>query len=166
MGARVAPRARARQSWGRALTDVRVTDDPRVRAIQAGDPLVLEAIRLDMLYGLVELMDAALGRTRALPAATLVLYRRARRHHPAAAGCALLARLAGAAPPRPRLALYPEGYHYLDRDRQRRRTIGDILAWLDRPAAALPSGAGLAPSAARRQLGCDAPQPARKRSGR
>lgn len=167
LGARLFPGAAPHQSWGRALTDVRVTDDPRIRRIQAGDPLVLEAVRLDMLHGLVGLMDAARDRTAALPPATLVLYGERDDIIPAAAACALLARLPARPSPRPRFALYPEGYHYLARDRQRRRTIGDILGWLEAPRAPLPSGAGTAPHAARARLGCvEGAQPARKRSGR
>jgi len=44
-------------------------------------------------------------------------------------------------PPGPRLARYPEGQHLLLRDNVRQQVADDILAWLDDPRAALPSGA-------------------------
>jgi hypothetical protein len=38
-------------------------------------------------------------------------------------------------------AFYPGGYHLLLRDKDRAVPIGDILAWIRDPKAALPSGA-------------------------
>jgi hypothetical protein len=50
-------------------------------------------------------------------------------------------------PPTARRALYPTGYHLLLRDNDRRRPIGDILAWLGRPGDYLPSGADFSAAA-------------------
>ena len=41
----------------------------------------------------------------------------------------------------PRIAYYPDGYHLLLRDHDRAVPIGDIVAWMRNPSAALPSGA-------------------------
>ena len=46
-----------------------------------------------------------------------------------------------ALPPGPVRAFYPNGYHLLLRDKDRAAPIGDILAWIRDPDAALPSGA-------------------------
>jgi len=146
------PAASPRQSWGRAVAAVQVTDDPRIRRRQAGDPRILHSVRLDMLYGLVDLMDAALQTVPALPANTLIQYGARDDIIPARAACAMLERLERMPPPRPRFALYPRGYHYLARDLQRGHTIGDILGWLENPEQPLRSGATRPPATARREL--------------
>lgn len=125
----VAPGARPRQSWGRAIADIRVTDDPTIARLQARDSHILRAIRIDMIHGVVELMDSALERIDSLPPSTLILYGERDDIIPNAAACAMFARLRRNAAEIP-LRLYPRGYHYLTRDRQRPRTISDILAWL------------------------------------
>ncbi len=144
----IAPGVRPRQSWGHALADIRVTDDPVIARLQAHDPHILRAIRIDMIHGVVDLMDRALQRIPALPPATLVLYGEQDDIIPHAAACALFDQLDDAGPGIA-LRLYPQGYHYLTRDRQRGRTIGDIRTWLD---DARPTGATITPSAAKSRL--------------
>ena len=41
---------------------------------------------------------------------------------------------------RPRIALYPKGYHMLLRDLEAATVRDDIVAWIADPAAPLPSG--------------------------
>lgn len=145
------PAARPRQRWAHGVADITVTDDPRVRRAQAWDPHYLRAIRLDMLHGVVDLMDHALERAGELPPESLILYGGRDDIVPKAAACNLLERL-GAAPAQPRLALYPEGHHYLMRDLQRDRPIQDVIAWLGAPDAPLPSGLEVGPPEARARL--------------
>lgn len=144
----IAPGARPRQSWGHAVVDIRVTDDPKIARLQARDPDILRAVRIDMIHGVVDLMDHALQRITSLPPATLVLYGERDDIIPHAAACALFDRLGGAGPGIA-LGLYPQGYHYLTRDRQRSRTIADIHSWLDSGA---PTGDAISPSAASSRL--------------
>lgn len=151
LGNALFPAARPQQRWAHRFAEITVTDDPRVQRVQAADPNYLRAIRIDMIHGVVELMDQALERTGGLPPETLILYGARDDIIPRQAACNLLERLAGA-PPRPRLALYPDGHHYLMRDRQRRKPIRDVIAWLDRPTAGLPSGLEVTPAQARRRL--------------
>lgn len=151
-GAWLMPSAAPRQSWGRELADVQVTDDPRIRRVQAGDPRVLHAVRLDMLYALVDLMDAALEAASALPPTTLIQYGAQDDIIPPQAACALLDRLASAPGRGATFALYPDGYHYLARDLQRERTIGDMIHWLGAPGAALPSAPPTGPGPVRAAL--------------
>jgi alpha-beta hydrolase superfamily lysophospholipase len=40
-----------------------------------------------------------------------------------------------------RLAFYPDGWHFLTRDRNARTVHGDLAAWFTRPGMGLPSGA-------------------------
>jgi alpha-beta hydrolase superfamily lysophospholipase len=146
----VAPGARPRQSWGHAVADIQVTDDPVIARLQARDPFILRAVRVDMIHGVVNLMDRTLERIPALPPATLVQYGERDDIIPRAAGCALFDRMADTGPDVV-LRLYPRGYHYLMRDRQRERTIADLRAWLDQSR---PAGDAISPSAAAARL-CD-----------
>lgn len=125
----IAPGARPRQSWARAVVDIRVTDDPTIARLQARDPHILRSVRIDMVHGVVDLMDAGLERIADVPPPALILYGERDDIIPRTAGCKMFRRLADTAPG-VGLRLYPDGYHYLTRDRQRGRTIADILAWL------------------------------------
>ncbi len=153
----LAPGARPRQSWGRAFVDVQITDDPAIRYLHAHDERLLRKVRIDMVHGVVELMDTALERVPRIRAPVLIQYGERDDIIPANAACRLLRRMASADAPGVRLALYPQGYHYLTRDRQRGRTIGDIVGWLAQPGAPPASGADTEPRTAARRLCDDAP---------
>lgn len=166
IAATVAPGLRPNQSTGRTLAQIQVTDDPKVRHIQARDQTILSEVRFDMLAGVMDLMTAARRRVDALPPRTLLQFAGRDDMVPPRATCGVLDRLARREPPRPRVALYPEGYHFLTRDRQRPRTIADIEAWLADPSAPLPSGDEHTPGQARARLcpaqpEADPPSPAR-----
>jgi alpha-beta hydrolase superfamily lysophospholipase len=140
LAAAVAPWARPNQSTGRAVANIQVTDDPTIRSLQARDAKILREVRFDMTAGVVDLMSAARARADQLPPATLALIAARDDMVPVRATCGVLQRWAGRSAPAPRVALYPEGYHFLMRDRQRGRTLADIAAWLDDARARLPSG--------------------------
>lgn len=145
----IAPGARPRQSWGHEIADIRVTDDPVIARLQARDPHILRAVRIDMVHGVVELMDTAIGRIAEVPPPALILYGERDDIIPGTAGCAMFQRLGGG-PPGMSLRLYPDGYHYLTRDRQRGRTIADIQAWLADAPPPYPATVVTATAAARR----------------
>jgi alpha-beta hydrolase superfamily lysophospholipase len=148
----VMPGAQPRQRWARVFVDITVTDDPMIRRMQALDPQILRKVRIDMIHGVVELMDTAAERLLQVPSPVLIQYGERDDIIPVSAACALFERMqAGPASGR-RLALYPDGYHYLTRDLQRDRTISDIQTWLAAPGAAPHSGAGVSPAAAIRRL--------------
>lgn len=108
---------------------------PMLRAL-ARDPLFLKRPRVDMVHGLVALMDAAQASAPALHGAVLVLYGHRDQLVPRRPTCAMLRAL----PNGHRVALYEEGYHMLFRDLDRAQVIADIAAWTRDPAAPLPSG--------------------------
>lgn len=148
----VVPGALLRQRWARAFADITVTDDPIIRRMQALDPAILRKVRIDMIHGVVELMDSAAERVPQVPTPVLIQYGERDDIIPTPAACVLFERLRASPASGRWLALYPEGYHYLTRDLQRGRTIRDILAWLAAPGAAPRSGAGVSPGAASRRL--------------
>jgi acylglycerol lipase len=110
------------------------------------DPLVIRTTRVDAAFGLVELMDAAAA---ALPrccrgtggagvpvlaligAQDMIVPARASRH--------ALRPVPEAT--RPRIAVYPRGFHLLLSDRNREEVARDILSFIGAPTAPLPSGA-------------------------
>ena len=148
IGQFVMPGAQPRQRWARAFVDITVTDDPMIRRRQSRDPQILRKVRIDMIHGVVELMDTAAERVVQVPPPVLIQYGERDDIIPTSAACALFERMRASPASGRRLALYPEGYHYLTRDLQRGRTIGDIRAWLAAPGTAPDSGAGASPAAA------------------
>jgi alpha-beta hydrolase superfamily lysophospholipase len=100
---------------------------------------------MDALGGLVDLMDAALAAAPRMRVPALFQYGGKDELVPKEATASTWRAL-----PRgggPRMAYYPDGYHLLLRDLDRARPIGDIVAWLRDPSAALPSGADRAAEA-------------------
>ncbi len=104
------------------------------------DPLVIKETRVDAIYGLVNLMDLAYDAAPRLRGRALVLYGSREDILPGNAVVATLRRLPADAARRPRIALYPKGYHMLLRDLDAATVRDDIVAWIADPAAPLPSG--------------------------
>ena len=104
------------------------------------DPLVVKKTRIEAIWGLVNLMDAALeaGPPAAVP--SLILYGRHDQIVPPQPLCRLLDRDWVAAPNQPRVALYEEGWHMLLRDLNGPVVLRDVMAWLQDRTAPLPSG--------------------------
>jgi acylglycerol lipase len=104
------------------------------------DPMVIKATRIDAIYGLVDLMDAAAAAAPKLTLPTLVLYGANEQVVSAEAARAFVETLPK--PPAPiRLAVYPQGYHLLFRDHDAATVIADVAAWIQAPGEPLPSGA-------------------------
>jgi alpha-beta hydrolase superfamily lysophospholipase len=100
------------------------------------DPLTLHETRFDAVRGLVDLMDAALAAAARFHAPALFLYGGKDELIPDKATAATWRAL----PRQPVRSFYPAGYHLLLRDHERETPIDDILAWIRRPGAPLPSG--------------------------
>ncbi|NQV79394.1 MAG: alpha/beta hydrolase [Alphaproteobacteria bacterium] len=126
----------SRRLTGRGLGVIPSDNIDMLRAL-GRDPLVIKETRVDSLYGLVKLMGAAQRVTIAEEARFLVLYGAKDRIIPRRPTAALAAKMNGSG----RFAVYPNGYHMLLRDLQAEVVWRDILAWIDDPSAALPSGA-------------------------
>ena len=105
------------------------------------DPLIIKATRIDAVWGLVDLMDAALERAKDLDRPALILYGEKDEIIPRRPTRLMLKRLPKAALAAPRVAIYAEGYHMLLRDLGAETAWKDILGWMADRAGPLPSGA-------------------------
>jgi acylglycerol lipase len=103
------------------------------------DPLVLKQSRVDAVHGLVELMDQAFAAAPKVDAPTLVLY--GGKDEIVPSGPSLEALQAMARRKTARIAVYGGGYHMLLRGLKADKVLGDIAAWINDPAAPLPSHA-------------------------
>ncbi len=121
------------------------------------DPLFVKNPRVDAVYGLVGLMDAAQDAAPAVHGPLLVLYGGRDDLVPKKPTCAVLGKLRA----RPveagtmRAVLYPDGHHMLFRDLDGARVVADIAAWARDPHAPLPSGDERAPDGAWLRRFCD-----------
>jgi len=122
---------------GRGVVRVTASDNRDALRRLSTNPLTIKGTRVDAVRGLVDLMDAALAAAPHFNARSLFLYGGRDELIPDKATLATWRAL----PPGPVRAFYPDGYHLLLRDMERRKSIGDILAWMDHPDRPLPSGA-------------------------
>lgn len=128
---------------GRGLR-IRASDNlPMLRAL-GQDPMVLKGARLDMVDGLVDLMDGALAAAPRLAAPTLVLYGAHDQVIPRPPIAEFVAHLPSDPGRRRRLAYYGQGYHLLLRDLNAATVAGDVVGWILDRGAALPSHADAA----------------------
>ena len=119
-----------------------VASDNRVALLRLStDPLTIHHTRVDVLNGIVDLMDAAMTAAPRMRATSLFLYGGKDEVVPKAATAFVWRALPRGGTVGPRLAYYPAGYHLLLRDLDRAVPTADILAWLDDPTIPLPSGA-------------------------
>ena len=124
------------QGLGRVASDNR----PMLRA-QTRDPLVQKGARIDLIYGVAGLMDAAYEAAPRLDLPVLLLYGANDQLVPKAPVASVARRLP---PGRARIAYYPRGYHMLFRDLQGAVVQADVVAWIADRGAPLPSGASAA----------------------
>ena len=132
---------------GRGL-DITPSDNIAMLRTLARDPMVIKATRVDTIYGLVDLMDAALDAAPLLDAPLLVMYGAKDEIVPKTPIRRFVRDLPSEPRRRPRLAWYKEGYHMLLRDLEGPLVIADVASWALTPAAPLPSGADRAAAAA------------------
>jgi acylglycerol lipase len=119
--------------------NIRPSDNIQVLRELFKDPLVIKGTRVDAIYGLVDLMDAAVASAPHLTMPTLVLYGAHEEVVSMHAARSFLDSLPKA--PNIKIAIYPYGYHMLLRDREADPVIGDVAAWTKAPDQPLPSGA-------------------------
>ncbi len=124
---------------GPTSIDFRPTDNPKTLEKLRTDPMMLRQTRLDMGYGLVDLMDAARSAAGRIDRPYLMLHGQGDRivpRGPVRAAIEIMPRR-----PDSKLAFYRNGYHLLLRDKDGPLVAGDITAWISNHEATLPSGA-------------------------
>jgi acylglycerol lipase len=125
---------------GRGL-NIQASDNIAMLRALSRDPLVIKATRVDTIYGLVNLMDAALASAPRVEAPLLVLYGGKDEIIPKRP----IRRFVTALPPESRrqatFAWYENGYHMLLRDLEGPLVVADVASWVLTPTAPLPSGA-------------------------
>jgi alpha-beta hydrolase superfamily lysophospholipase len=112
---------------GRSLGVMASDNLEALRALSA-DPLFIKETRVDAIAGLVELMDTAYAAADRVPGPLLVLIGEHDEIVPPGAQTAMVERLR--ATPCVKI-VYPDGWHLLLRDLQRRVVWQDIIAWID-----------------------------------
>ncbi|HVC53889.1 MAG TPA: alpha/beta hydrolase [Stellaceae bacterium] len=134
-GVRLMPKERF---TGSSLHVLASDNIPMLRAL-GRDPLVIHETEVDTIYGLVNLMGAALRSAPLLDVPLLVQYGA---HDQIVPPLPVRDFVAGL-PRHPiyprRLAYYPHGYHMLLRDLDRAETASDIASWILDRNAPLPS---------------------------
>lgn len=137
IGARLIPWARFS---GRGL-GIRASDNIEMLRALGRDPLFIKETRVDTVYGLADLMDAALQAAPKIETPALLLYGARDEVVPAEPTFRFWRSLPAETAARRRFAFYAEGWHMLLRDLQAPVVIDDIAAWMRDPAAPLPSAA-------------------------
>lgn len=120
------------------ITGKRPTDDPATLAYLRNDPMVLRKARVDVLYGIANLMDTVTASTK-IEIPTLILYGDHDQIVPARPMCGWVESLDGDEPWQ--FAVYADGWHLLSRDLHAATLLEDLSAWLANPGSRLPSGA-------------------------
>lgn len=137
VGSRIIPRA---SFTGKGLGVV--ASDNREMLIALGrDPKVIKETKVESIYGLTNLMDAALQSAAYLTMPSLILIGQQDQIVPNYASARMLARLPDTLHEHSRAAFYENGYHMLLRDLQRQTVWDDVASWIKTPQTALPSGA-------------------------
>ncbi len=104
------------------------------------DPQVIKKTKVEAIYGLTDLMDAAFSSANLLQTKTLVLYGERDEIIPKQPTYDFLQRFLKSSGEDKSVAIYAQGYHMLLRDLQAPVVWKDILHWINK-AARLPSGA-------------------------
>jgi acylglycerol lipase len=122
-----------------SITGRKPSDDPATLKALREDPLVIHRTRVDVLWGLADLMDAATLEPLTPGVPMLVLYGAHDEIVPAEPMCSWLEPLR--ASDGWQVAVYPSGWHLLTRHLDAARVLADLAAWFERPGAGVPSGA-------------------------
>jgi alpha-beta hydrolase superfamily lysophospholipase len=125
---------------GRGL-DIQASDNIEMLRALGRDPLVIKQTRVDAVYGLVNLMDAALASAPNVRLPALLLYGEKDEIIPMEPTLAFWRDIPRTDDVPQRMALYETGWHMLLRDLQAEIVLADVAHWVRRPDLPLPSGA-------------------------
>lgn len=122
---------------------VKVTPSDNIKMLRAlgRDPWVIKGTRVEAIYGLTDLMDAAFENARSLHANTLMLYGEKDDIIPKEPTYQFLQQFLATDKTNKTVAIYPNGHHMLLRDLHAETAWQDIAAWIQHQSDQLPSGA-------------------------
>ncbi len=123
---------------GRGL-NIRPSDNIEMLRALGRDPMVIKETRIDAMYGLTNLMDAALVGSSNLTAPALFMYGEKDEVIPKYPTQLMLDNLPKRYKDRQRIAIYKNGYHMLLRDLEAKILWQDIATWVRNPRQSLPS---------------------------
>ncbi len=121
--------------------DIVASDNMEMLHALGRDPLVIKKTRVDAMWGISELMDAALDAAHSYDAPSLILSGALDEIVPSHATQMFLARLSPKSADRRKIAIYDGHYHMLLRDLEAETVWRDIESWITDPTLPLPSGA-------------------------
>jgi acylglycerol lipase len=128
---------------GRGIIKITPSDNNEMLRGLSRDPLVIKSTRIDSIYGLVDLMDAAFASAERLDMPLLYLYGQRDEIVPKKPTELMIEHLPPESRGIRRVAWYANGYHMLMRDLDSAVVMGDIASWIAERRAPLPSGADL-----------------------
>jgi len=120
--------------------DIRPSDNVETLRALGRDPLVIKETRIDTIYGLTNLMQAAYAGSEQLRLPTLLLYGELDEIITPVPVCSMLKKLNDFSELGWRMLLYPDGFHMLTRDLQAKVVLHDMASWIINREAAVPSG--------------------------
>jgi alpha-beta hydrolase superfamily lysophospholipase len=126
---------------GQEVVKVIPSDNIEMLKALGRDPWVIKATRVEAIYGLTDLMDAAFDSASHLHAHTLMLYGEKDDIIPKEPTYAFLQQFLADHKSNKTIAIYPQGHHLLLRDLHADNTWQDIAAWINQQPEQLPSGA-------------------------
>ncbi len=129
---------------GQSLHILASDNIPMLRAL-GRDPLVIKGTRVDTIWGLVNLMDAAFASAPRLQFPLLVMYGAHDEIIPKQPMRRFVRALPHDSGERQTFAYYRHGYHMLLRDLEGPMVSADIAGWILHPGASLLSGADQGP---------------------
>jgi acylglycerol lipase len=116
--------------------DITPSDNKDIRRSLHNDPHVIKGTRIDVIYGLTNLMDEALAQAEKLQLPALVQYGKKDQIIPKEPMFQMLEKM----PSTTRPAFYEQGYHLLLRDLHREKPLIDIATWIADHNKPLPYG--------------------------
>jgi alpha-beta hydrolase superfamily lysophospholipase len=129
--------------------EIHPSDNVEMLRALGRDPLIIKETRIDAIYGLTDLMEAAMVNSGALRMPALILYGEHDEIIPPTAFCDMFNNLPARATSHWRLIIYSNGYHMLSRDLQGEVVIQDMVAWIHNQRSWLPSGQEVVQGASR-----------------
>ena len=120
---------------------VKASDNIEMLRALGRNPMIIKKTRVEAIYGLTDLMDAAFNGANQLVGNTLILYGENDEIIPKKPTHDFLQRFLSNDVGGKTVAFYQQGYHMLLRDLQAHIPWKDILAWINQDANQLPSGA-------------------------